>query len=98
MTCPNPPDAHERVNPRPGHTVSRGRTAEGQVSVSIPGDDVRFLDDYATQHGVSGRSAVVQRALALLRAAELVVVPVTTSTGTVYPLQVLLPADSCGLS
>jgi mRNA interferase MazF len=25
------------------------------------------------------------------------VVPVTTSTGTVYPFQVLLPAESCGL-
>lgn len=42
-----------------------------KVSLSIPDDDVRFLDDYAVGHGVASRSAVVQRAVALLRAAEL---------------------------
>jgi Arc/MetJ-type ribon-helix-helix transcriptional regulator len=42
-----------------------------KVSVSIPDDDVQFLDDYATEHGVASRSAVVQRALSLLRAVEL---------------------------
>lgn len=42
-----------------------------KVSVSIPAADVRFLDDYAAEHGVSSRSAVVQRALGVLRAAEL---------------------------
>jgi Arc/MetJ-type ribon-helix-helix transcriptional regulator len=42
-----------------------------KVSVSIPDEDVRFLDVYATAHGVPSRSAVVQRALALLRAADL---------------------------
>lgn len=39
-----------------------------KLSVSITVDDVEFIDHYAGEHGVESRSAVVQRALALLRA------------------------------
>lgn len=41
-----------------------------KVSVSLPDDDVAFVDEYATRSGDS-RSAVVHRAIGLLRAAEL---------------------------
>jgi len=41
------------------------------LSVSIPDEDVEFIDRYADEHGVESRSAVVQRALSLLRANEL---------------------------
>jgi Arc/MetJ-type ribon-helix-helix transcriptional regulator len=42
-----------------------------KVSVSIPDEDVQFLDQYAADHGVDSRSGVLQRAVALLRASEL---------------------------
>ena len=42
-----------------------------KLSVSLGDDDVAFIDQYATAHGVDSRSAVVQRALGLLRALEL---------------------------
>ncbi|MFN8017673.1 MAG: ribbon-helix-helix domain-containing protein [Acidimicrobiales bacterium] len=42
-----------------------------KLSISLPDDDVAFLDRYATSHDVGSRSAVVQRALRLLRAANL---------------------------
>ncbi len=42
-----------------------------KLSVSLPDDDVRFVDDYARSQGIASRSAVVQRALRLLRASEL---------------------------
>ena len=42
-----------------------------KVSVSIPEGDVAFLDDYAETHGIASRSAVLQRAIRLLRANEL---------------------------
>jgi Arc/MetJ-type ribon-helix-helix transcriptional regulator len=42
-----------------------------KLSVSLPDVDVSFLDDYAEQAGLDSRSAVLQRAVALLRAAEL---------------------------
>lgn len=42
-----------------------------KLSVSLPNDDVAFLDDYATSHGMTSRSAVVQRAVDVLRAAQL---------------------------
>ena len=38
--------------------------------MSIP-DDVEFIDRYATEHAVASRSAVVKRALLLLRVNEL---------------------------
>ena len=42
-----------------------------KLSVSLPNDDVEFLDDYASRHGIASRSAVVQRAVDLLRVAQL---------------------------
>jgi Arc/MetJ-type ribon-helix-helix transcriptional regulator len=42
-----------------------------KVSVSIPAEDVRFLDDYAQEQGLDSRSAAVHRAVRLLRTAEL---------------------------
>ena len=42
-----------------------------KVSVSIPDEDVRFLDDYAREQGLESRSAAVHRAVRLLRTAEL---------------------------
>ncbi len=41
------------------------------MSVSLPDEDVEFIDRYATSHAVESRSGVVQRALSLLRASEL---------------------------
>ena len=42
-----------------------------KVSVSLPGEDVEFLDAYAQQQGLESRSAAVHKAVGLLRAAEL---------------------------
>ena len=42
-----------------------------KLSVSLPDEDVEFIDEYASEHGVDSRSAVVQRAVRLLRANEL---------------------------
>ena len=42
-----------------------------KLSVSLPDDDVRFLDDYASRAGMASRSAALHRAVRLLRAAEL---------------------------
>jgi Arc/MetJ-type ribon-helix-helix transcriptional regulator len=42
-----------------------------KVSVSLPGDDVAFLDEYARERGLDSRSAALQQAVRLLRAAEL---------------------------
>ncbi|HEX5827597.1 MAG TPA: ribbon-helix-helix domain-containing protein [Candidatus Limnocylindrales bacterium] len=42
-----------------------------KVSVSIPEDDVAFLDEYASQRGLDSRSAALHRAIRLLRTAEL---------------------------
>jgi Arc/MetJ-type ribon-helix-helix transcriptional regulator len=42
-----------------------------KLSVSIPDNDVEFIDHYAGEHGLGTRSGVVQRALLLLRASEL---------------------------
>ena len=38
-----------------------------KLSVSLPDEDVEFLDRYASEHGISSRSAAVQRAVHLLR-------------------------------
>ncbi|MFM7065167.1 MAG: ribbon-helix-helix domain-containing protein [Actinomycetes bacterium] len=43
-----------------------------KLSVSIPDDDVVFLDEFAAKAGMESRSAVVQQAIAMLKAAELV--------------------------
>ena len=42
-----------------------------KLSVSISDEDVEFIDAYAAEHGVPSRSGVVQRAVSLLRSAEL---------------------------
>ena len=42
-----------------------------KVSVSLPDDDVQFLDSYAREQGFDSRSAVLHKAVRLLRAAEL---------------------------
>ena len=42
-----------------------------KVSVSLPDDDVEYLDAYATAQGFASRSAVVHKAVRLLRASEL---------------------------
>ena len=42
-----------------------------KLSVSLPDGDVEFIDHYASEHEVDSRSAVVHRALALLRSNEL---------------------------
>jgi len=42
-----------------------------KISVSLPEEDVEFLDRYAQSVAAGSRSAVVQRAIRLLRATEL---------------------------
>jgi Arc/MetJ-type ribon-helix-helix transcriptional regulator len=42
-----------------------------KLSVSLPDDDVAFLDDYARARGIESRSATLHRAVRLLRASEL---------------------------
>lgn len=42
-----------------------------KLSVSMGDEAVEFLDRYAAEHGLGSRSAVVQQAVALLRAVEL---------------------------
>jgi Arc/MetJ-type ribon-helix-helix transcriptional regulator len=42
-----------------------------KVSVSLPGEDIQFLEEYAREQGLESRSAALHRAIRLLRAAEL---------------------------
>ena len=42
-----------------------------KLSVSLPDEDVDFLDSYAHAQGLPSRSAVVHKAVRLLRGAEL---------------------------
>ena len=42
-----------------------------KVSISLPEEDVEFLDEYATNQGIGSRSAAVHKAVRLLRASEL---------------------------
>lgn len=42
-----------------------------KVSVSLPEDDLAFVDDYASRTGAPSRSSVLHRAISLLRMAEL---------------------------
>jgi Arc/MetJ-type ribon-helix-helix transcriptional regulator len=42
-----------------------------KLSVSLPDEDVDFLDAYAKSKGIESRSAVVHKAVRLLRASEL---------------------------
>ncbi|HWE70465.1 MAG TPA: ribbon-helix-helix domain-containing protein [Acidimicrobiales bacterium] len=42
-----------------------------KVSVSLPDEDVDFVDRYANSHGFASRSAVIHQAVRRLRASEL---------------------------
>ena len=42
-----------------------------KVSVSLPDEDIAFLDSYAHEQGIGSRSAAVHKAVRLLRAVEL---------------------------
>lgn len=42
-----------------------------KMSVSLPGEDVAFLDAYASTHACPSRSAVVHEAIRMLRLGEL---------------------------
>ena len=42
-----------------------------KLSVSLPGEDVEFLDAYADAHAMASRSAVVQQAIDALRREQL---------------------------
>ena len=42
-----------------------------KVSVSLPDEDVAYLDSDAQQRGIASRSAVLHEAIRLLRASEL---------------------------
>jgi Arc/MetJ-type ribon-helix-helix transcriptional regulator len=42
-----------------------------KVSVSLPQEDISYLDDYARSQGIGSRSAVLHKAVGLLRATEL---------------------------
>jgi Arc/MetJ-type ribon-helix-helix transcriptional regulator len=42
-----------------------------KLSVSLPAEDIEFLDAYARNSGVDSRSAALHRAVRLLRATEL---------------------------
>ena len=42
-----------------------------KVSVSLPDEDVAFVDAYAQKQGINSRSGVLQQAIRLLRANQL---------------------------
>jgi Arc/MetJ-type ribon-helix-helix transcriptional regulator len=42
-----------------------------KLSVSLPDEDVAFLDAYANEQGFASRSAVLHKAVRLLRGAQL---------------------------
>lgn len=42
-----------------------------KLSVSLPDEDVAFLDALATAHGYESRDSVIHQAIRLLRASEL---------------------------
>jgi Arc/MetJ-type ribon-helix-helix transcriptional regulator len=42
-----------------------------KVSISLPDEDVEFVDEYARTRGFSSRSAVLHKAVRLLRTADL---------------------------
>lgn len=42
-----------------------------KLSVSLPEEDVEYLDTYADRQGLGSRSAALQKAVRLLRASEL---------------------------
>ena len=42
-----------------------------KVSISLPDEDIEFLDAYASSEGLGSRSAALRKAIRLLRASEL---------------------------
>jgi Arc/MetJ-type ribon-helix-helix transcriptional regulator len=50
---------------------SAGSISGVKVSVSLPDDDVAFLDEYAGRAGSASRSAVIHQAIGLLRSVNL---------------------------
>jgi Arc/MetJ-type ribon-helix-helix transcriptional regulator len=42
-----------------------------KISVSLPNEDVEFLDNYADTYGYNSRSAVVHSAVRMLRSSKL---------------------------
>lgn len=42
-----------------------------KLSVSLPEEDIEFLDGYVNEHGAGSRSAALHKAVDLLRAAQL---------------------------
>lgn len=42
-----------------------------KVSVSLPSEDIEYLDEYAREQRLGSRSAALHKAVRLLRAAEL---------------------------
>jgi Arc/MetJ-type ribon-helix-helix transcriptional regulator len=42
-----------------------------KLSISLPAEDIEFLDDYARRQGIESRSAALHRAVRLLRATGL---------------------------
>jgi len=42
-----------------------------KMSISLPDEDVEFLDSYAQAQGLTSRSAVLRKAVRLLRGVEL---------------------------
>jgi Arc/MetJ-type ribon-helix-helix transcriptional regulator len=42
-----------------------------KLSVSLPEEDVEFLDTYAREHGADSRSTVLRKAVEMLRNAQL---------------------------
>jgi Arc/MetJ-type ribon-helix-helix transcriptional regulator len=42
-----------------------------KLSVSLPDEDIEFLDAYASSQGFTSRSAVLHKAVRMLRASEL---------------------------
>lgn len=42
-----------------------------KVGVSIPGEDLAFVDEYAARTGAKSRSAVLHQAIELLRSVDL---------------------------
>lgn len=42
-----------------------------KLSVSMPDEDIAFLDEYAKEHGIESRSAVLQVAIERLRSITL---------------------------
>jgi Arc/MetJ-type ribon-helix-helix transcriptional regulator len=42
-----------------------------KISVSLPEEDIRFIDEYGAQANVSSRSAVIHEAVTVLRSASM---------------------------